>query len=107
MKSHERSSASTPLLPAKRRESKRPNILFIIPLLSIAFFYFLLPLSSSDTITMGRYGKTINVRNYTVIQGVFKQSDPDFVDYGYDLLGDSFGLIDQEGDKWGKFERYV
>lgn len=42
-----------------------------------------------------------------VVQGIFKQSDPRFVDGGYDLLGDSFGLIDQEGDRWGKLQRYV
>ena len=43
----------------------------------------------------------------SVVQGIFKQSDPDFVDGGYDLLGDSFGLIDQEGDRWGRFQRCV
>ena len=43
----------------------------------------------------------------SVVQGIFKQSDPGFVDGGYDLLGDSFGLIDQEGDRWGKFQRCV
>ena len=43
----------------------------------------------------------------SVVQGIFKQSDPDFVDGGYDLLGDSFGLVDQEGDRWGKFQRCV
>ena len=47
------------------------------------------------------------VTRLSVVQGIFKQSDPGFVDGGYDLLGDSFGLIDQEGDRWGKFQRYV
>jgi hypothetical protein len=49
----------------------------------------------------------MKVSSLTVVQGIFKQSDPDFVDGGYDLLGDSFGLIDQEGDRWGKLHRYV
>jgi len=43
----------------------------------------------------------------SVVQGIFKQSDPGFIDGGYDLLRDSFGLIDQEGDRWGRFQRYV
>ena len=47
------------------------------------------------------------VLKLNVVQGIFKQSDPGFVDRGYDLLGDSFGLIDQEGDRWGKFQRCV
>jgi hypothetical protein len=49
----------------------------------------------------------MKVSSLTVVQGIFKQTDPGFVDGGYDLLGDSFGLIDQEGDRWGKFKRYV
>lgn len=48
-----------------------------------------------------------NALKLSVVQGIFKQSDPGFVDGEYDLLGDSFGLIDQEGDRWGKFKRYV
>lgn len=42
---------------------------------------------------------------FSVVQGIFKQSDPEFRDSGYDSLRDSFGLIDKEGDKWGKFNR--
>jgi hypothetical protein len=52
-------------------------------------------------------GKTMTVSNYTVVQGLFKQSDLGFEDGGYDLLDGSFGLIDQEGDRWGKFRRYL
>jgi len=53
------------------------------------------------------HGKTLTVSNYTVVQGLFKQSDPDFKDGGYDLLGASFGLIDTSPDRWIKFEQYV
>jgi hypothetical protein len=49
----------------------------------------------------------MKISNFSVVQGIFKQSDPDFVDGGYDLLRDSFGLIDQKGDRWGKFQRCV
>jgi hypothetical protein len=49
----------------------------------------------------------MKVSKFSVVQGIFKQSDPDFIDGGYDLLGDSFGLIEQEGDRWGKFQRCI
>jgi hypothetical protein len=55
----------------------------------------------------GYHGKTLTVSNYTVVQGLFKQSDPDFKDGGYDLLGDTFGLIDTSPDRWIKFLQYV
>jgi hypothetical protein len=100
MKTHERSSTNTPLLTPQqfRRSAKRPNLLFLIPLLAIGFCYFYLPINTMDG---------DKVTRLSVVKGIFKQSDPGFVDGGYDLLGDSFGLIDQEGDRWGKFQRYV
>lgn len=53
------------------------------------------------------HGKTLTVSNYTVVQGLFKQSDPEFKDGGYDLLSDSFGLIDQSAERWKNFEKSV
>lgn len=65
------------------------------------------PTPTTMTTKDGYYGKTLTVSNYTVVQGLFKQSDPDFKDGGYDLLGDSFGLIDISPDRWIKFEKSV
>lgn len=52
-----------------------------------------------------RIGKTFVPTNYTVVQGLFVQSDPGYKDDGYDVLGDSFGLIDKSLERWIKFER--
>jgi hypothetical protein len=119
MKTHKRPTKSDndtlPLLPKPKSNSlRRPNILLFIPLLAITFCYALLPLSSTTGHKMDpsrgsdRYhGRILTVSNYTVVQGLFKQSDPDFKDGGYDLLGDSFGLIDKGPERWRNFERSV
>ena len=91
---------------------RRPNILFVIPLLAITICCALLPFSSTSRYKMGAldswyHGKTLTVSNYTVVQGLFKQSDPEFKDGGYDLLSDSFGLIDQSAERWKNFEKSV
>jgi hypothetical protein len=51
------------------------------------------------------HGKTLTPSNYTVVQGIFAHSDPAFKDDGYDILHDSFGLIDKSPERWSKFER--
>jgi len=105
-----------PILPLKSNTStstlRRPNILFVIPLLAITICCALLPFSSTSRYKMGAldswyHGKTLTVSNYTVVQGLFKQSDPEFKDGGYDLLSDSFGLIDQSAERWKNFEKSV
>lgn len=55
----------------------------------------------------GYHGKTLTVSNYTVVQGIFAHSDPEFKDEGYDLLNDSFGLIDKSPERWVNFERFA
>lgn len=40
-------------------------------------------------------GKTLTPSNCTVVRGVFIHSDPDFNATDYDVLSDSFGLIDK------------
>lgn len=56
-------------------------------------------------------GKTLTVSNYTVVQGLFAHSDPEFKDAGkgegYDNLDDSFGLIDKSPDRWQCFAQWV
>lgn len=58
-------------------------------------------------IEQGTMGRTLIPTNYTVVQGIFKQSDPKFKDDNYDVLGDSFGLIDKSPERWRKFQQYV
>lgn len=105
-----------PISPLKSNTStsalRRPKVLFLVPLFAITICCALLPLSSTSRYKMGardnRYhGKTLTVSNYTVVQGLFKQSDPEFKDGGYDLLSDSFGLIDQSAERWKDFEKSV
>ena len=115
MKTHERSPTSAHLTPftpiPHRRNWRRPNILIIIALLAILYCGTFLPLRIMTTIGPSPGSEAEHEyhqsREYSVVQGVFKQSDPDFNDKGYDLLNDSFGLVDQEGDRWRNFQRYV
>lgn len=51
------------------------------------------------------HGKTLAPSNYTVVEGLFVQDDPAFNATGYDLLKDSFGLIDKSKDRWKKFTK--
>lgn len=53
------------------------------------------------------YGKILTPSNYSVVQGIFAHSEPEFKDDEYDLLKDSFGLIDKSPERWIKFERCV
>ena len=49
------------------------------------------------------YGKRLTPSNYTVIKGVFIQDSPTFDSTGYNLLNDSFGLIDKSSGRWQNF----
>ncbi|WOO86054.1 putative phosphoglycerate mutase [Vanrija pseudolonga] len=53
------------------------------------------------------HGKTLAPNNYTVVDGLFVQDDPAFNATGYDLLKDSFGLIDKSKDRWKKFTKHI
>lgn len=50
-------------------------------------------------------GKALTPSNYTVVRGVFIQSEPDFNATDYDGLSDSFGLIDKSPNRWRNFSR--
>jgi hypothetical protein len=50
----------------------------------------------------GYHGKLLDVEEYTVVKGIFKQSDPSTSPNG---RMDSFGLIDKSQDRWMKFEQ--
>lgn len=52
-------------------------------------------------------GKTLAPSNVTAITGLFRQDDPDLDPEGYDMLKDSFGLLDKSPDRWKKFTRLV
>ncbi|EJT52925.1 phosphoglycerate mutase family protein [Trichosporon asahii var. asahii CBS 2479] len=52
-------------------------------------------------------GKTLAPSNVTVITGLFRQDDPDLDPEGYDMLKDSFGLLDKSPDRWKKFTRHI
>ncbi|SCV68390.1 BQ2448_511 [Microbotryum intermedium] len=49
------------------------------------------------------FGKALTPTRYTTVQGFFKQADPNFDSRGYDLLNDSFGLIEHGPDRWHTF----
>lgn len=50
-------------------------------------------------------GKTLAPSNVTVVTGLFRQDDPDLDPEGYDMLKDSFGLLDKSFDRWKKFTK--
>jgi hypothetical protein len=50
-------------------------------------------------------GKALTPSNYTVVRGFFVQSEPDFNATGYDVLSDSFGLMDKSPNRWVTFSR--
>lgn len=52
-------------------------------------------------------GKTLAPANYTVVPGLFVQSDPGFNATGYDMLQDSFGLLDKSAGRWKNFTKCV
>ncbi|SCZ90286.1 BZ3500_MvSof-1268-A1-R1_Chr1-3g01894 [Microbotryum saponariae] len=52
-------------------------------------------------------GTTFAPTRYTTVQGFFKQADPKFNSKGYDLLDDSFGLIEQGPDRWHTFHAQI
>ncbi|ORX37383.1 histidine phosphatase superfamily [Kockovaella imperatae] len=53
-------------------------------------------------------GKTLaGITNFTVVPGIFIQDDPSFNSSGYDLLQDSFGLIDKSPNRWKNLEAHV
>lgn len=53
-----------------------------------------------------RYGgKTLAPSNVTVVTGLFRQDDPDLDPEGYDMLKDSFGLLDKSPQRWKKFTK--
>lgn len=45
-------------------------------------------------------GKKLTPTNYTVVPGIFIQDSPTFNATGYNVLNDSFGLIDKSSDRW-------
>lgn len=53
------------------------------------------------------HGKTLAPSNFTVVPGIFIQDDPKFNATGYDLLSDSFGLIDKSAKRWKNFTKWV
>ena len=53
------------------------------------------------------FGKAHAPTNYTVVSGIFIQDDPSFDADGYDMLSDSFGLIDKSPDRWTKLTELV
>lgn len=109
----EKAGGIRPAWQQERPKSKRLSTLClsIIAALSIllvfAGLHIIRNMSESTITTAGYYGKTLTASNYTVVQGIFVQSDPDFKDADYDVLGDSFGLIDKSHDRWIKFEQSV
>ena len=64
---------------------------------------FLSPPKDRSTNANLHYGKTLSPSNYTVIKGVFIQDSPTFNTTGYNLLNDSFGLIDKSARRWQNF----
>ncbi|RSH93007.1 hypothetical protein EHS25_008455 [Saitozyma podzolica] len=52
-------------------------------------------------------GKALTPSNYTVVRGFFVQSEPDFNATDYDVLSDSFGLMDKSPNRWVTFSRHV
>ena len=46
-------------------------------------------------------GKQLSsVNTYTVLPGIFIQDDPELDASGYNVLNDSFGLIDKSANRW-------
>lgn len=52
-------------------------------------------------------GKTLAPANYSVVGGLFVQSDPGFNATGYDMLRDGFGLRDKSPERWSNFTRWA
>lgn len=50
-------------------------------------------------------GKTLAPSNVTVVTGLFRQDDPELDPEGYDMLKDSFGLLDKSHNRWKKFTK--
>lgn len=66
------------------------------------------PLNNKRWASTDQYhGKTLSPTNYTVIPNVFIQDDPSLNATGYNLLNDSFGLIDKSSNRWKNFTQYV
>ncbi|KLT44325.1 phosphoglycerate mutase-like protein [Cutaneotrichosporon oleaginosum] len=53
------------------------------------------------------HGKSLAPSNYTVVTGLFRQSEPDFDPEGYDMLRDSFGLLYKGADRWLRFTEHI
>jgi hypothetical protein len=82
-------------------------LLFLITIILVVFTLSnISAMSNTNTNYMGDgdgyYGKLLDVEEYTVVQGIFKQSDPSSSPNG---RMDSFGLIDKSPDRWMKFEQ--
>ncbi len=63
------------------------------------------PLEGRWSTTDQYNGKTLTPTNYTVIPGVFIQDSPKYNATNYNLLNDSFGLIDKSPERWQNFTR--
>jgi broad specificity phosphatase PhoE len=53
------------------------------------------------------HGKALAPSNYTVVRGLFRQTEPDFDPEGYDMLADSFGLLDKGAHRWRRFTEHI
>ena len=53
------------------------------------------------------YGKTLTPTNFAVVPGIFIQDDPSFTGKNYNMLNDSFGLIDKSDDRWVNLTKLV
>ena len=72
----------------------------------IALLFAAPALSWPDT---DQYGgkKLAGITNYTVITDIFIQDSPTFNSTGYNLLNDSFGLIDKSPERWTNLTKWV
>jgi hypothetical protein len=102
------------LVPQQRRGSWRLTVLNTGLGLLAGFVIALLFFNSGSTGPGPRllypdpfHGKTLTPTNYTVVQGIFIQDDPNFESSGYDLLTDSFGLIDKSTKRWRNLTEYA
>lgn len=50
-------------------------------------------------------GKTLAPSNFSVVHGLFRQSDPDFNGTDYDVVRDGFGLLATGKERWREFTR--
>jgi len=93
-----------------------PQSLFTITMLAVSLALtslLLFPLARTSPLdgrwsdTDQYHGKKLTPSNYTVIPNIFIQDSPTFNATGYNLLNDSFGLIDKSAGRWQNFTKWV